>query len=97
MVHLVIGTGTLTGISASFPQFIITTERDNSYNKSHYRHNIPAILLSKLYANSMMVFLNYRAPALRGLDGQVISDVVTVPLGFLRFGTATGPADAAQE
>ncbi len=45
----------------------------------------------------MMVFLNYRAPALRGLDGQVISDVVTVPLGFLRFGTATGPADAAQE
>ncbi len=57
MVHLVIGTGTLTGISV----------------------------------------LNYRAPALRGLDGQVISDVVTVPLGFLRFGTATGPADAAQE
>ena len=57
----------------------------------------PAILLSKLYANSMMVFLNNRPPARRGRDGHVISDVVTVPLGSLHFETATGLADAAQE
>ncbi len=57
----------------------------------------PAIILSKLYANSMMVFLNDRAPHRRSRDGHVASDVVTVPLGSLRFETATGPADAAQE
>lgn len=57
----------------------------------------PAILLSKLYANSMMVFLNDRAPARRDRDGHVTSDVVTVPLVSLRFETATGPEDAAQE
>jgi len=54
----------------------------------------PATVLSNLYANSMMVLLNDRAPAFRGHDGHVISDVVTVPL---HFETATGPADAAQE
>jgi len=57
----------------------------------------PAIVLSKLYANSMMVFLNDRAPALCGRDGHETSDVVTVPLGSLHFETATGPVDAAQE
>ncbi len=56
----------------------------------------PAVVLSKLYANSMMVFLNDRTPALYGRDGHVTSDVVTVPLGSLHFEIATGPADAAQ-
>ena len=55
----------------------------------------PAIVLSKLYANSMMVFLNNRAPARRGPDGHITSDVVTVPLGPLHFETAisAGPAE----
>ncbi len=43
----------------------------------------PAILLSKVYANSMMVFLNDRAPALRGRDDHVASDVVTVSVPFI--------------
>lgn len=36
----------------------------------------------------MIVFLNDRAPAHRGLDGHVTSDVVTVPLSRLHFETA---------
>ncbi|KAF8350400.1 hypothetical protein F5887DRAFT_1208489 [Amanita rubescens] len=107
LVHLIIGTGTLTGIFTTFSQSIITSK----WGKSAIVNLItvifivwvldtiygPAIVLSKLYANSMMVFLNDRAPAFRGLDSNATLDVVTVPFGPLHFETATGPADANQE
>jgi len=92
LVHLVIGTGTLTAIINLITViFAILMRNDDAFYG-------PPIVLSKLYANSMMVFLNDRAPVRRGLDDHVTSDVVTVPLGSLHFETATGPGtDAARE
>ena len=59
----------------------------------------PEIVLSMLYANSMMVFLNNRI--LSGLHGsgdqEESLEMVTEPFGSVRFTTASGPADAAQE
>jgi hypothetical protein len=53
----------------------------------------PAIVLSKLYANSMMVFLNDRTPS--GHHGR--DNHTTVILDSLRFATVAGPTDSAQE
>ena len=55
----------------------------------------PAIVLSKLYANSMMVFLNDRIPSSHGHDGHAMSNAVT--LGSLHFRTVAGSVDTAQE
>ena len=59
----------------------------------------PAIVLSKLYANSMMVFLNDRILYSRGRDDQaMVTDIAMGPLGSIRFATAPlGQADTAQE
>ena len=58
-----------------------------------------AIVLSKLYANSMMVFLNDRIPSGHDFGGQAISlEIMTGGLGSFRFTTVPGPTDmAAQE
>ncbi|KAF8316029.1 hypothetical protein F5887DRAFT_1228507 [Amanita rubescens] len=111
LVYLIIGTGTLTGIFTTFSQSIITSKWGQSaivnlITVILFTARIlgdasavygPAIVLSKLYANSMMVFLNDRAPAFRGFDSDATLDVVTVPFGPLHFETATGPADSNQE
>ena len=55
----------------------------------------PAIVLSKLYANSMMVFLNDRIPSSHGQDGHTMSNVVS--LGSLHFRTVAGSVDTAPE
>lgn len=52
----------------------------------------PAIVLSKLYANSMMVFLNDRTPSARGRGSHA-----TVVLDSLHFATVAGPTDTALE
>ena len=52
----------------------------------------PAIVLSKLYANSMMVFLNDRMPSGHGRE-----DRVTGAISSIRFATIPEPADALQE
>ena len=55
--------------------------------------------LSKLYANSMMVFLNDRVMSGRDCGGQAISlETMTGALGSFRFATTPGPTDTvAQE
>lgn len=57
----------------------------------------PAIVLSKLYANSMMVLLNDRIPSGHGYGGQAVAQMVTKPLGSIHFATTPGLADTAQE
>ena len=56
-----------------------------------------AIVLSKLYANSMMVFLNDRIPSSHGRDDYTISEMATGARGSMHFATLRGPADAVQE
>jgi hypothetical protein len=99
LIRLVIGTGALTGIS--FSQSIFTSERGQSAAinlitvilllKRGMAALGPAIVLSKLYANSMMVFLNDRIPSSRDHDGHATSNVAT--LGSHHFRTVTGSAD----
>ena len=55
------------------------------------------IVVSKLYANSMMVFLNDRIPSGHGGDGQAVSEVVTEAVDSIHFATAPGPAEQAQD
>jgi hypothetical protein len=55
----------------------------------------PAIVLSKLYANSVMVVLNDRIPSCNGQAAA--AQMVTRPLGSIRFATVSGPAGTAQE
>ena len=106
MVHLIIGTGALTGVLTLFFQAIITPDRATSaatnlvaliLSALKYRAVYgPAIVLSKLYANSMMVFLNDRILYSRGRDDQAM--VTDIAMGSIRFATAPlGPADTAQE
>ena len=57
----------------------------------------PAIVLSKLYANSMMVFLNDRVMYGHDRDDHVVSEMVAGTLGSIRFATVAGPVDTAQE
>ena len=59
----------------------------------------PIICLSKLYANSMMVFLNDRVMSGHDCGGQAISlETMTGALGSFRFATVPGPTDTvAQE
>ena len=58
----------------------------------------PSIVLPKLYANSMMVFLNDRILYGNDGDGQAISlEIMTGALGSMNVGTLPGPADAVQE
>ena len=102
MVHLIIGTGALTGIS--FSQSIFASERGQSaainlltvvvFLMTGSADPGPAIVLSKLYANSMMVFLNDRIPSSRH-DGHAMSNAVS--LGSLHFRTVAGSVDIAQE
>jgi hypothetical protein len=58
----------------------------------------PAVFLSKLYANSMMVFLNDRIPSGPDCDGRAVSlKIVARPLDSVRFAKAPAPEDTAQE
>ena len=57
----------------------------------------PSIVLSQLYANSMMVFLNDRIPSSHYRDDHVTSEMVTGVLGSMRFATVPGRADAVEE
>lgn len=57
----------------------------------------PTIVLSKLYANSMMVFLNDRILYDHGRGDHTASEMVTGALGSMRFATLSGPANAVQE
>ncbi|KAF8701704.1 hypothetical protein AX14_000333, partial [Amanita brunnescens Koide BX004] len=86
LVHLIIGTGALTAAInlLTVVVFFMTGTADPG----------PAIVLSKLYANSMMVFLNDRIPSSRH-DGHAMSN--TVSLGSLHFRTVAGSVDIAQE
>ena len=102
MVHLTIGTGALTGIS--FSQSIFTSERGQSAAinlltvilfRLPMRGTLSAgyglaIVLSKLYANSMMVFLNDRIPSSHH-DVHAMSNVTS--LGPHHFRTVAGSAD----
>ena len=45
----------------------------------------------------MMVFLNDRIPYGQDRDDQTVFEMATGPLGSIRFATAPGPADMAQE
>ena len=57
----------------------------------------PAIVLSKLYGNSMMVFLNDRVLYGHDRDDQVVSEMVVAgTLGSIRFASAAGPVDTTQ-
>jgi hypothetical protein len=56
----------------------------------------PAIVLSKLYANSMMVFLNDRVLYGHDRDDLVVSEMVAGTLGSIRFASAAGPVDTTQ-
>ncbi|KAF8721591.1 hypothetical protein AX14_010272 [Amanita brunnescens Koide BX004] len=89
LVHLVMGTGALTAAIN-----LVTVILASLGSRAVYG---PAIVLSKLYANSMMVFLNDRIPSYHGRDGQIASEMVTGALGSIHFATAPGPADTAQE
>ena len=55
------------------------------------------IVVSKLYANSMMVSLNDRIPSSHGGNGQAVSEMVTGAVGSIHFATAPGPTEPAQE
>lgn len=57
----------------------------------------PTIVLSKLYANSMLVFLNDRIPSGHGRDDHAPSEMMTGALGSMGFATLTGRADTARE
>ncbi|KAF8672507.1 hypothetical protein AX14_005568 [Amanita brunnescens Koide BX004] len=85
LVYLTIGTGALT---AAINLLTVTLFLHTSTLG-------PAIVLSKLYANSMMVFLNDRIPSSHGHDGHAMSNAVT--LGSLHFRTVAGSVDTAQE
>ena len=54
----------------------------------------PAIALSKLYANSMMVFVNDRIPSGHGRDGRTMTGTV---IGSLHFAAPAGSGYTAQE
>ena len=50
----------------------------------------PAIVLSKLYANSIMVLFNDRIPSGHGRDGHTMSGTVTTVLDSHHFATVAG-------
>ena len=95
-----IGTGALTGISLI--QSIIMSETGRSVAMNLLTVILcalsplmalgPAIVLSKLYANSMMVFVNDRIPS--GRDGRTMSAVV---VDSLHFAPVAGSEDTAME
>ena len=105
LVHLIIGTGALTGIDLS--QSIITSETERSVAINLLTVLLciltgpaalgPAIVLSKLYANSMMVLVNDRIPSGHGRDGRTMSGTGTVALGSLHFANVDGSEDTVQE
>jgi hypothetical protein len=82
LVYLIIGTGTLTGMLTSFFQSLVTSERVQSAAINLLTVILfalrspaiygPPIILSKLYANSMMVFLNNRILGAHDCGGQAI-------------------------
>ena len=108
LIHLIIGTGALTGMLFSLSQSIVMFKRVQSAVINHTSVILfaqgspvaygPSIVLSKVYANSMMVFLNDRILSDRSRDGQTMPERanVTVPLSSIHFATTIGPADTAQ-
>jgi hypothetical protein len=91
----------------SFFQSIVTSERAHSAAtylitiilfavKSAAVSGI-VIVVSKLYANSMMVSLNDRIPSSHGGDGRAVSEMVTGAVGSIHFATAPGPTEPVQE
>jgi hypothetical protein len=58
----------------------------------------PAIVLSRLYANSMMVFVNDRISSNRSQDDHFgTSDMATVHVGSLHFARAAGTFSGTEE
>ena len=57
----------------------------------------PAIVLSKLYANSMMVFVNDRISSKRSQDDHETSDMVTVHVGPPHFARVAGTDSGTEE
>ncbi|KAF8350398.1 hypothetical protein F5887DRAFT_939003 [Amanita rubescens] len=90
LVYLVIGTGALTAVVNLVT--VVTFAWGLAYGNVSIVYG-PAIVLSKLYANSMMVFLNDRTPS--GDHGR--DNHATVILDSLHFATVAGPTDSAQE
>ena len=82
LIYLIIGTGTLTGMLTSFFQSLVTSERVQSaainlLTVISFAMRSPAIygppiILSKLYANSTMVFFNNRILGAHDCGGQAI-------------------------
>ena len=95
-----IGTGALTGMLISFIQSIIYNSAGTLavinlvtvilFTLGSPTAWGPVIVLSKLYANSMMVFLNDRIPSGHGRDDRAT-------FGSMHFATLPGLADTAQE
>ena len=102
LIHLIIGTGALTGMLSSLSQSTVTFKRIQSAAVNHTCVYLfaqgspvaygPSIVLSKVYANSMMVFLNDRIPRHR----RTMPEPVNGTLGSIHFATELGPADTAQ-
>ncbi|KAK2466643.1 hypothetical protein APHAL10511_000901 [Amanita phalloides] len=57
----------------------------------------PAIVLSKVYANSMMVLVNDRRPSPRPQDDAERNTTVTVNLSSLRWASTGGIANSTEE
>ncbi|KAF8677811.1 hypothetical protein AX14_004783 [Amanita brunnescens Koide BX004] len=70
LIHLVIGTGALTAVVNLLTVILLLKKATTALG--------PAIVLSKLYANSMMVFLNDRIPSSHDHDGHATSNVATL-------------------
>ncbi|KAF8734719.1 hypothetical protein AX14_003056 [Amanita brunnescens Koide BX004] len=89
LVRLMIGTGALT-VAINLLTVLLLVLKGNAALG-------PAIVLSKLYANSMMVFVNDRIPSSHGRHGHALSNTVTVPLTLLHFATVVGEEATTQE
>ncbi|KAF8660116.1 hypothetical protein AX14_007458 [Amanita brunnescens Koide BX004] len=86
LVHLTIGTGALTAAINLLTVILFRLPMRGTLSAGYGL----AIVLSKLYANSMMVFLNDRIPSSHH-DGHAMSNVTS--LGPHHFRTAAGSAD----
>jgi len=84
LIHLIIGTGALTAIVNHSSVYLFAQGSPVAYG--------PSIVLSKVYANSMMVFLNDRILS----DRQKVSQTANGPFGSINVATTLGPAETAQ-
>ena len=105
LTFLTIGTGALTSMFTSFFQSIVTSERVSVavnfvtvilLGLKSYTVCGPAMVLSKLYANSVMVFLNNRIPPRHACtcNGQAALEMENGPPGSFRSAIARAPADS---